>query len=292
MDISIIIPSYNTNKLLDRCLSSLFDSLKNTSLTTEVIVVDNNSIDESVSMVEQKYPSVYLIKNKENIGYGKANNIAIHQAKGKYILLLNSDCIVKGDAINHLYEYAQAKFEKNRKIFVGGKLFNEDGTPQQSAGPFYTLPVSFLMLFTKGDHLHITRYSPDKERIVDWVSGACLLGTKDGFIDVGLFDESIFMYMEEIDLLYRAKKKGYTVWFCPSAEFIHTGAASSGNKREPVVQIYRGLDYFYSRHYSASNRVMLRWLLRLKAWFVIGICGIIGKQDVKDLYAKALTVLS
>ena len=100
------------------------------------------------------------------------------------------------------------------------------------------------------------------------------------------------MYMEEIDLLFRAKQKGYSVWFCPHAEFIHTGAASSGNKREPVVQIYRGLDYFYAHHYSASKRSILRMLLRVKAWFVIGICGIIGKSDIKDLYAKALAVLS
>jgi len=148
------------------------------------------------------------------------------------------------------------------------------------------------MLFVKGDQLSITRYSPNAEREVDWVSGACLMGEKDAFFDVSLFDESIFMYMEEIDLLFRARKKGYTVWFCPHAEFIHTGAASSGNKREPVVQIYRGLDYFYSRHYSPIQRFFLRLLLRVKAWCVMVICGIIGKNDTKELYAKALAVLS
>jgi GT2 family glycosyltransferase len=193
----------------------------------------------------------------------------------------------KGDGVDQ----SSGKKDK-RSVFVGGKLFNEDGTPQQSAGPFYSLPIVAMMLFLKGDQLNITRYSPNELRQVDWVSGACLMGRKEAFLDVGLFDESIFMYMEEIDLLYRAKEKKYQVWFVPDAGFIHTGAASSGSKREPVVQIYRGLVYFYSRHFSDTKRRMLVVLLRLKAWFVIGVCGIIGKRDIKDLYAKALSVLS
>jgi GT2 family glycosyltransferase len=280
MDLTIIIPNYNTRHLLDRCLASIGN------ISCEIIVVDNNSSDGSVEMVKTKYPYVTLIRNNENVGYGKANNMAIKRAKGKYILLLNSDCIVKNNAIQALLSCGE------NKDFVGGKLFNEDGTPQQSAGPFYTIPVVFIMLFLKGDQLHITRYSPQVLQEVDWVSGACLLGKKDAFEDVGLFDETIFMYMEEIEFLYRAKKKGYRVWFCPEATFIHTGAASSGNKREPVVQIYRGLDYMYSRHYGRIQRVLLRLLLKVKAWFVIVICGIIGKRDIVDLYAKALTVLS
>ncbi len=293
MDLSIIIPSYNTKDLLDRCLSSVFASLKKSTVLYEVIVVDNNSQDGSTQMVEKSYSQVILIKNKENIGYGKANNIAIQKAKGEYVLLLNSDCVVKDNGIEELLHCEKKRADQNnlRGVFIGGKLFNEDGTPQQSCGPFYTLPVVALMLFFKGDQLNITRYSPDKDREVDWVSGACLLGTKESFVDVGLFDETIFMYMEEIDLLYRAKQKRYQVWFCPEASFIHTGAASSGNKREPVVQIYKGLDYFYAHHYSASKRAVLQQLLRLKAWFVMGICGIIGKSEIKELYAKALAVL-
>lgn len=282
MKLSIIIPSFNTKDLLDRCLASIGKT------EYEIIVVDNASHDGSVEMVEKKYSWATLIKNKENIGYGKANNLAIKKAKGEYILLLNSDCVVKDNALENLLTCA----EKKNKAFFGGKLFNEDGSPQQSAGPFYTLPVVFMMLFLKGDQLHLTRSSPSKEQQVAWVSGACLLGKKESFLDIGLFDESIFMYMEEIEMLYRAKEKGYTVWFCPHAEFIHTGAASSGNKREPVVQIYRGLDYFYMLHYSSSNRWVLRAFLRIKALFVMGICGIIGKSDLKDLYAKALAVLS
>lgn len=281
-ELTIIIPSYNTSDLLDACLASIGKT------THEVIVVDNHSTDGSPDMVKTKYPYVTLIQNDENVGYGRANNQAIKRANGAYVLLLNSDCRVEEGAIDRLLLFAKEK----QRAFVGSKLYNDDGTPQPSAGPFYTLPVVFCMLFCKGDQLHVTRYSPDRAREVDWVSGACLLGSRASFIDVGLFDESIFMYMEEIEFLYRAKKKGYEVWFCPDARVTHVGAASSGSKKEPVVQIYRGLDYFYAKHFPSYQRAMLRVLLRLKALSVMIICGIIRKPDIFNLYAKALAVLS
>src|SRR4030042_1254966 len=92
--------------------------------------------------------------------------------------------------------------------FIGGKLFNSDRTPQSSCGPFFSLPVVFAALFLRGDRIGLTRYSPNKPRRVDWISGACIMAPKKLFLDGLLFDEKIFMYMEEIDLLYRAKKKG------------------------------------------------------------------------------------
>jgi hypothetical protein len=148
------------------------------------------------------------------------------------------------------------------------------------------------MLFLKGDQMNITRYSPQEHRQVDWVSGACIMTKKSYVEDIGGFDEEIFMYMEEIDLLYRAKKKGYEVWFCSDATFIHTGAASSNNKKEPVVNIYRGLSYFYQKHYTSLEKTLLHGMLKLKAWLVRIICGIIGDQDLSVLYAKALDVLT
>jgi hypothetical protein len=197
MNLSIIIPSFNTKELLDQCLASIFASVKPNPFSFEVIVVDNSSSDGSVELVKKKYPLVLLLQNKTNLGYGKANNIAMKKARGEYILLLNSDCIVKDKAIENLLNFASHKHG-----FVGGKLFNEDGSEQASCGPFYTLPVVFFMLFFKGDQYHMTRYSPNFSRVVDWVSGACLMGRKEYFVSVGLFDESIFMYMEEIDLLF------------------------------------------------------------------------------------------
>jgi GT2 family glycosyltransferase len=191
------------------------------------------------------------------------------------------------DGIERLLRFVK----ENPKSFAGGKLFNEDKSPQASSGPMYALPVVFAMLFCKGDTLGITRYSPDHIKKVDWVSGACLLGKKEAFVDVGLFDEGIFMYMEDIEFLYRARKRGYAVFFCPTARFIHSGAASSGQRRTPVVNIYQGLLYFYRKHRSAIAYTIVRYMLMAKALAVIAIGRMIGRKDVYTLYEKALRLV-
>lgn len=287
MDLSIIIPNYNASRLLDRCLRSIFESLKGSKLLFEVIVVDNASRDGSQELLNNKYPRVQTVFNKENLGYGKANNQGVKKARGKYVLLLNSDINVANGAIEELAHF----MEGNPTSFVGAKLFNEDGTPQASCGPMYTLPVVFTMLFCKGDSLGITRYSPDEVKLVDWVSGACLMGAKQAFLDVGLFDEGIFMYMEEIDLLYRAKQKGYTILFYPNARFNHTGAASSANRKTPVVNIYRGLLYFYRKHNGLLSCLVLQALLALKALAAVTIGRMIGRKDLSATYEEALRMV-
>lgn len=287
MDLSIVIPSYNTKALLGRCLTSIYASLTNESLMYEVIVVDNASSDGSSSLVRNKFPQTTLLLNKKNLGYGKANNQAIKKARGKYILLLNSDIIVQNRAIGALYRF----IKKQNAIFAGGKLFNEDGSPQSSCGPFYTLPVVALMLFTRGDHWGATRWSPNETRPVDWVSGACLIGAKSSFLDVGLFDENIFMYMDEVEFLYRARKQGYLTYFCHDAQFVHTGAASSGSRKTPVTNIYRGLLYFYKKHRDPFSLAMLRIILTSKALAAILLGRMIRRRDLVQTYEEALAVL-
>ncbi|MBI5621237.1 glycosyltransferase family 2 protein [Candidatus Gottesmanbacteria bacterium] len=287
MDLSIIIPSFNTSALLERCLTSVFMSLKESKMSFEVIVEDNASTDSSVQIVKKKYPQVHLVRNSSNIGYGKANNHGIHIAKGAYILLLNSDIVVQYDAIEALYRFIKDK----EKVFAGGKLLNEDGSAQSSCGPFFTLPRVFLMLFGRGDYWGATRYSPRHTRVVDWVSGACLIGKASSFSAVGLFDEHIFMYMEEIDLLYRAAKHGYRTYVVPQASFVHTGAGSSGSRRTPVVNIFRGLVYFYTKHRSLGEQWVVNMMLRVKALAAIILGRMIGKPMLVQTYEEALRVL-
>lgn len=278
MNLSIVIPSYNTKELLDRCLTSIYDSLKSSSLNFELIVVDNASEDDTRDLLNSKYPRVKKILNKSNVGYGKANNQGIKLAKGEYVLLLNSDIVVQNSAIDKLYAF------RHPDAFVGGKLFNEDGSPQASCGPMYSLPVVFAMLFLKGDNYGITRYSPSRARRVDWISGACILARKQTFIKAGLFDEGIFLYMEEIDLFYRAKRQ---VYFYPDAQFIHIGAASSVSRKTPVVNIYRGLVYFYRKHRSIMEQKILLVLLSLKARIAIAL----GSRTLKNTYEQALDAI-
>lgn len=284
MDLSIIIPSYNTKDLLDRCLSSITNSLRFRPLTYEVIVVDNASSDGTKELLNKKYTRVIKIFNRENVGYGRANNQGIRKAKGSYILLLNSDIEVLNSGIERLVAFGMSR----PTSFVGGKLFNEDTSPQPSCGQFYTLPVVLFMLFLKGDTFGITRSSPSTTKSVDWVSGSCMGGTKQSFTEVGLFDEHIFLYMEEIEFLYRAKKIGLSTYFYPDAHFIHSGAASSGNRKQPVINIYKGLLYFYSKHKSIIEQWALRMLLVLKAYLVITVGKLTRKDTLVAIYEQAL----
>jgi GT2 family glycosyltransferase len=291
-DLSIIIISYNTEKITIDCLKSIIESLKNSSLKYEIIVVDNASKDNSVSLVKKlkseiknRNLKINLIENKENIGFGPANNQAVKLAKSDYLLFLNSDIIVLNASIEKLYNF----YKQNEKLFnfLGGKLLNKDGTSQPSCGPMYTLPMIFAHLFLRGDYWGLTRYSPNKIKEVDWISGACILTKKEYFEKLGGFDEKIFMYMEEIDLFYRAKKHGFKVFFYPEAQFIHLGSQSSAGRAFPILQVYQGLIYFYKKHFSKFSLFILIIMLKLKALIGFLVGKIINNQYLTQTYAKA-----
>lgn len=284
MDLSIIIVSYNTKKLTEDCLNSVMRSLKTAAFTWEIIVIDNVSTDGTKEMLPKKFPEVRTVFNDENVGFGRANNQGIRMAQGSYIFLLNSDTVVVNNAVGKLYSFAR----QHPHAFVGPKLLNADRTPQTSCGPFFRLPVVFAALFLHGDRLGLTRWSPNHVRKVDWVSGAALMGPKQLFMKDLLFDEKIFMYMEEIDLLMRARKKGYPTFFYPRSLIVHLGAASSTNKRKgPVVNIYRGYLYLYAKHSSWLSQRILRGMLKTKAVIAWGIGWIIGSSYLKETYAEA-----
>jgi GT2 family glycosyltransferase len=294
-DLSIIIISYNTEKITIDCLKSIIESLKNSSLKYEIIVVDNASKDNSVSSVKKlkseiknRNLKINLIENKENIGFGPANNQAAKIAKSDYLLFINSDTIVLNASIEKLYNF----YKQNEKLFnfLGGKLLNKDGTSQPSCGPMYTLPMIFAHLFLRGDYWGITRYSPNKTKEVDWISGACILTKKEYFEKLGGFDEKIFMYMEEIDLFYRAKKRGFKVFFYPEAQFIHLGSRSSGGRTYPIIQVYHGLIYFYKKHYPRLSIFLLKIMLKLKALVAITIGKITKNNYLIKTYEEAYQI--
>ena len=284
MDLSVIVVSFNTKQLLDDCLNSLTRGLRASKLKAEVVVVDNDSKDGTREMLTKKYPRLVIIFNKQNVGFGKANNQGIRVAKGKYILLLNSDTVILDDAISSLYDFSLS----HQSAFVGPKILNPDRSVQTSCGPFFTLPVVFAALYLKGDRIGLTRWSPDETRTVDWISGACIMGERSAFLDNLLFDEEVFMYMEEVDLLMRAKQKGYHAVFYPKSRIVHVGSGSSTNKRMgPVLNIYKGLLYVYKKHYSRSALFILRLMLKVKAAFGIIVGNSIGSVYLKQTYAEA-----
>lgn len=286
IDFSIIIVSYNTNKLLDKCLSTVFQNVG--SLTIEVIVVDNASSDGSQEMISKKYPQVHLIKNQKNIGYGQANNQGVRYANSHTILILNSDIEVQPDALELLYRHFLTLPSKS---ILGAKLFNRDGTPQPSAGPKYSLTNIFAALFLKGDYLNLTRYSPNHIKKVDWVMGACMMFSKKSFSEVGGFDEGIFMYMEEIDWQYRAQQIGCQIYFYPDAHFMHVGAGSSQGRSTPILNVFRGFMYYYKKHHNGFQLIILRVILLLKSIVATFLFGILSKKEDQKMYIEAFKIV-
>lgn len=254
----------------------------------EIIIIDNASTDGSREMLKLKFPKVRTIFNRENVGFGRGNNQGIRAANGEYILLLNSDTIVLNNAIGKLVSYGR----QHPNAFIGPKLLNPDKSPQSSCGPFFSLPVVFASLFLKGDVLGLTRWSPNRARRVDWVSGAAILAPKKLYLPDLLFDENIFMYMEEIDLLMRARKKGYPTYFYPRSLIVHLGAASSTNKKKgPILNIYRGFLYLYKKHASGFGFASIKFMLRAKAVIAWTIGVILGKGTLKEIYEEAFRMV-
>lgn len=290
LDLSIIIISYNTKETTLNCLRSVTESLKDSPIKYEIIVVDNASTDDSHEEIQnfklktQSKAQVQIIRNFQNVGFAKANNQAVKIANGTHILLLNSDTIVIDDAISKMYDFS---VQNPHVHFLGPKLFNKNMTPQASSAPFYTLPVVFAALFLRGDHWGASRSSPDETVKTDWVSGACIMTKKEYYDKIHGFDEGIFMYMDEVDLLYRAKKAGYSTYFYPKAHFIHLGSASSNGKTYPILQVYKGFLYFYRKHHSLTSLILLKIMLQLKALIALIIGYVINNDYLKETYAEA-----
>ncbi len=292
IDLSIVIVSYNTKKITEDCLESINRSLTGTKIKYEIIIVDNGSHDGSAQLLEtmsrDNHNNLVYKQTGQNLGFGKGTNLGVKISQGKYILLLNSDTIVLNRAIEKLYNFY---IENEKHVhFLGAKLLNRDLTPQPSACRFFTLPVVFTTLLLKGDYWGLTRSSPNNFCQVDWISGACIMTTKKYFQRLGGFDKNIFMYMEEVDLLYRARKLGLNTYFYPDSQIIHFGSASSNGKTFPILQVYRGFIFFYKKHYSIFHLLILHLILKFKAMIAYLIGKIKGNQYLIETYEQAFRI--
>jgi GT2 family glycosyltransferase len=241
VDISIIIVSWNVRELLRRCLWSVVDSQQpdgnlitdHRPRSTEIIVVDNASADGTVEMVRAEFPNVRLIANAENAGFTRANNQALAIAQGRYLFLLNPDTELRAGALQILYDYAEAH---PRAGIIGPQLFYGDGTLQSSRRRFPTLATAFLestILQQWFPHNRVlTRYymldtRDDSTQPVDWINGSAMFVRRDVYEQIGGLDEGFFMYSEELDWCYRAKRAGWDIVYLPSAQITHYEGKSS-----------------------------------------------------------------
>jgi GT2 family glycosyltransferase len=289
-DLSIIVLSYNTAEITADCVRSILASLeKDQSVTAEVIVWDNNSTDKSVAELKKiNDERLKIIAHKENLGYTGGNNKAAEMAKGDVLLFLNSDIVVVEDAVPRMYRFfhSQKSFD-----FLGARLLNKDKSPQASCGRFYNVPVAFAALFLKGDSWGASRWAVRKIQRVDWASGAALMTRAETFKKLKGFDDSLFMYWDEIDLLYRASKQKMVTGVYPDAAFIHLEGASSNSRTQPILKVFQGYIHFYKKHYSPLQQTCILYMLQLKAVIAYVIGTITGNNYLIETYRQAYEII-
>lgn len=302
MDLSVIIVNWNTKKLLEDCLSSIYKFTKNVNF--EVIVVDNASMDGSQDMLKKKFPQVKLIPNKENLGFAKANNQGIKIAQGKYLQLLNSDTYLIENSFKKLVEKAESIDNLGA---LGPLVLNEDRSIQQSVGFFPHLPQIFLWMSFIDDlpggpvlkpyHVdHDSFYkqslsSNKNQREVDWVTGAAILVPKSVINKVGPLDQSIFMYGEDVEWCYRIKAAGFKVYFSPVAKIVHIGGGSMKKIRtRAFTGEFTGLIYFYKKYKGNFALQILKVLLKMGALARILLFGLLGRRELAKSYVEVLKV--
>ena len=267
MDLSIIIVSWNVKPLLRLCLDSIQRGLEGSGVVAETIVFDNGSADGSPQMVGEGFPWVCLMKSQVNLGFTKGNNLAIASSEGRYILLLNPDTEVVGDALRLMGEHMDSH---PRVGALGPQLLNPDGSIQSSRRRFPTLATAFIEStpfqpwFQKGKILqsyYLADRADDETQYVDWVVGAALMIRREAWNQVGPLDEGFFMYSEELDWCYRLKKLGWEVAYLPTAQVMHREGKSS-EQVLPTRHIHfqRSKVRFFKKYYGWKGEV-LRWFL-------------------------------
>jgi len=261
--ISVIIVSWNTRELLAEALRSL--PCDNTELDLEIFVVDNGSQDGSVEMIRRQFPGVTLIENKENLGFSAANNLALQCVRSEYILLLNSDAELLPGALEAM---ASLLTSAQTAGLVGARILNPDRSLQASFVDFPTLWREFLILSGLGRRIFgswYPSYNPKQSRVprpVDYVSGACLLVRRSAYDSVGGFDDTYFMYAEEVDLCYRIWQGGWQVWYQSEAEVLHMGGGSSRSiptKRE--ADLYQSRVIYFLKHHGRFSATVLAGMI-------------------------------
>lgn len=287
MKLSIIVLSYNTKALTIKCIKSLLSQYKKELDTAilEIVLTDNASADGTVEKIQSQSwrTKIKIIQNDKNYGFSKGNNMGAKKALGEYVLFLNSDTEVKDQGFLKMVKF----LSENPKVgILGGRLLNPDGSRQPSSGKFYTLGNLIIMLLGL-EKFGLLRESPRNVKRVDWVSGACLMIKKDLFKKLSGFDENFFMYIEDMELCFRAKKKDFETYFYPDVKVLHK-ELGSGNREFAVSQIYKGLLYFYKRHKSFWQFSIVRLVLVAKALTAIFIGLITDNIYLKNTYTKAL----
>jgi GT2 family glycosyltransferase len=287
--LSVVIVNYNVKHFIEQCLFSVLKASE--SFQCEVFVVDNNSVDGSVTLIKEKFPQIHLIVNKTNTGFSVANNQALKIAQGEYVLLLNPDTVVQEDTFTKIIAFMDAHPEAGG---LGVKMLDGQGNfaPESKRGlptpevAFYKM-FGFSRFFPKSKRFgkyHLSYLSEDQLSEIDVMSGAFMLIRKSVLDKIGLLDETFFMYGEDIDLSYRIKQAGYKNYYFPDTQIIHyKGESTKRSSLNYVVIFYKAMAIFSKKHFSGSNAFWFNALIHLAIFLKAGLA-------LMSRFLKAFTV--
>jgi GT2 family glycosyltransferase len=300
MNLSIIIVSSKKDYIVG-CIRTLESALK--GIESEIILIDNASVDKIGNLVKNKFPQVKILRREENGGFGENNNMGMRIAKGKYVLLLNDDTEIID---NDIFREMIAWMDDHPKVGVSScALVNPDKKTIQGSGGYYPTLFRVLAWMTFIDDVPgldkiIKPYHPlhswspiykgssyfNIEHRQDWVTGAFFLMRKKAMDEAGIFDEDFFLYVEEVELATRFIKKGWQVWYLPKWKTLHYGMSTNGSEKATIFEL-QNLILMYTKHEPAWKIPILRLILKFGVILRIILWNIVGKKDTAKIYAKA-----
>lgn len=280
--VTISIVSFNSGEYLLECLFSIKKIIKEVNI--KVIVVDNASMDGSIETAKKEFPEFEYIINEENLGFSKANNIALKKATSEYLLILNPDSKLEKGTLNFMLEF----MEKNPTVGAAScKVEKKDGSIDWASHRGFPTPVASILYYGFGNDVlyHLTNRELERTHEVDSIVGAFFLTRKSVLEKVGYFDEKFFMYGEDLDLCLRIKKAGYKVMYVPEVKILHYKGVSSGlkshsqkissadleTKLRAFNAFYQSMKIFYKKHYEKKYPFFVNWLVYLGInlkWFL------------------------
>ncbi len=273
MKLSVVIVSYNVRHFLEQALLSVRKAAAR--LPTEVWVVDNHSVDDSVAMVRHKFPEVHLIVNADNPGFAKANNQAIRQCQGEYILLLNPDTVVEEDTFEKCAQFMDAHPEAGalgvRMIDGSGKFLPESKRGFPSPWTAFCKTFGLSRIFPRSrwfNHYHLGYLDEHQIHEVEVLAGAFMWMRRSVLQEVGLLDEAFFMYGEDIDLSYRILRASYKNYYYPGTTIIHyKGESTKKGSLNYVRVFYQAMIIFARKHFRGRQAALLVTMLQSAIWF-------------------------
>ena len=272
MKLSVIIVNYNVKYFLEQCLFSVLKACR--GITAEIIVVDNNSTDGSRELLEEKFPSVYFIWNAANTGFAKANNQALKNAQGQYILFLNPDTIVPEDCFEKCMAFLQSQSYAGA---LGIKMIDGSGKFLKESKRAFPSPLTSLYklsglakLFPHSKSFaryHLGHLPANETHEVDVLAGAFMLIPHTVLKEVGSFDETFFMYGEDVDLSYRIQKAGYKNYYFAESTIIHfKGESTRKGSLNYVRLFYSAMAVFARKHYGNMSAGIFSFCIHLAIW--------------------------